>query len=326
MDTTDPSSTTLAELLARYLRSRVLAPPTAARYDLVVRNLAHSMAGPTGQPSDISIRDITEDALIRFREWSLLRMRPVSFNTERRHLSALFNAAVAYGYMNLNPWSRVTGAPVVRALPKALSKDEITRYLTWLRSTKRRTRDGLEVDVIEPQWFWYTVLRTFYYTGMRRRQLLGLIWDDLDFKERTIRLSAASSKTRREWFIPLPDTLANDLLELRRRTREVCRIELGQRQVFCLPLFAARQRCFRHPVMRADNLDNFFNRLRKAYPESRSRLSAHRIRHTTSTILANSVKNLKIVQEQLGHSSIVTTYGYVHPDMKALRSSLEALQ
>lgn len=316
---------TLATLLNRHLRRNILAAPTQARYELVTRNLARFIGGETAQPSDITLNRITPDVMIDFRTWSLQRMRAVSFNTERRHLSALFNAAVRDDKMTANPFRTVPNAPVTKALPKALSKDSMIDYMDWLRTASRLDSQGRQVDLVQPQWFWHIVLRAFYFTGMRKRQLLGLVWDHIDFAGKTILLAATSSKTRREWKVPLPDPLAEDLQELRRRTTEVTRDALGPRQVFCLPLFSERRTTYRHPQMRADNLDNFFQRLRRAMPADAPKLSAHRIRHTTSTILANNVRNLKVVQEQLGHSSINTTYLYVHPDMDAMRKALESL-
>lgn len=326
MESPGPQTVTLSALLARYLSTNLLASPTEARYDLVVRNLTRYVGGETALPSDIHLNRITPDIMLGFRAWSLERMRPVSFNTERRHLSVLFNAAVREGLMPYNPFRRVPGAPVLTKLPKALSKDAMVAHMDWLKTAFRRDKQGRKVDVIQPQWFWYVVLRTFYYTGMRKRQLLGLVWDDIDFAGKTILLAAENSKTRREWKVPLPEPLACDLQDLRARTLELCKAHLGPMQVFCLPLFSERRTTFRHDRMTADNLDNFFQRLRRALPVDAPRLSAHKIRHTTSTILANKVRNLRVVQEQLGHASIATTYIYVHPDLDAMRLALEALE
>jgi integrase len=326
MDSNRSESITLSALLDSYLKFNMLALPTEARYELTARNLARFMGGETAQPSDIKLSRITPEALLGFRRWSLERMRPVSFNTERRHLSTLFNAAVRDGQMSTNPFRRVSPAPVLNRLPKAISKEDMTSYLDLLRSARSVDRRGRISDLIEPQWFWYDVLRTFYFTGMRKRQLVGLVWSDIDFNGMTIRLAAESSKTRREWKVPLPEALAGDLQDLHSRTAHAHRGDLKHRQVFCLPLFRERPTSYRHSRMTADNLDNFFQRLRRAAPPELPRLSAHRIRHTTSTILANKVPNLRLVQEQLGHSSIATTYLYVHPDLGAMRSALEALR
>ncbi|CAD5366909.1 conserved hypothetical protein [Rubrivivax sp. A210] len=325
MDLAGNSDPTLASLLAHYLRIRILTGATVARYDLVVRNLTRFIGGATAAPSDIALNRVTPDVMLDFRAWSLKRMRPVSFNTERRHLSVLFNAAVQEGWMLSNPLRKVQGAPVTQLLPKALPRDSMQAYMEWLRTSKALNKRGMEVDLIQPQWFWLIVLRTLYYTGMRKRQLLGMVWEDIDFVDKTIKMAATSSKTRREWLVPLPDQLLPDLLTLRSRTQELYKGQMDRKQVFCLPLFSERRTTFRHATMRPDNLDNFFQRLRRAMPVDAPRLSAHRVRHTTSTILANNVPNLKVVQEQLGHASINTTYLYVHPDMQAMRKALATL-
>jgi integrase len=322
LDTLTP---TLGSLLAAYLTVKLLAESSKERYELAARNLAGYMGGLTAHPSDIGLNRITLNVLVGYRDSCLMRVKPTTFNTERRHLVALFNAAVRLGQMPVNPFRELPGAPVPKLLPKSIPKPDFLAAVRLLETGKRINGARRSVELINPQWFWLAVLKTFYYTGMRKRQLIGLRWEDIDFRDMTIKLRAETSKTRREWLVPLPTPLLDDLRLLRLRTAEVRRDIPGATQVFCLPLFSIRKRNFTAREMNADNVDSFFQRLRKLLPREHPRISAHRIRHTTATILANKVKNLKIVQEQLGHSSILTTYGYVHPDIEAMREALGAL-
>lgn len=315
----------LGWLCDEYLRFKVLAPESCKRYLLSATNLARHMHGAKAQPTSVPLDSITADALIGFRDDCRRRMRPVSVNTERRHLSTLLNFACRRGYLERNPYRDVPAIPTPQTGPKALAKKEMAQFLEFLESGRRLDSKGRTVDAVPPQWFWLAVLRTFYFTGMRKRQLLGLRWNDISFSEETILLRSDTSKTRREWRVPLPPTLAPDLTNLMRETRCIVGHELHDRQVFCLPLFSARSGAFVAREMRAHNLDGFFRRLRNHLPTSMPRISAHRIRHTTATILANAVPNLKVVQQQLGHTSISTTYGYVHPDLNAMRDALGAL-
>ncbi|MCW5632759.1 MAG: tyrosine-type recombinase/integrase [Rubrivivax sp.] len=316
---------TLGRLCDEYLRFKVLAPETCKRYRLCATNLARHLLGPGACSEAVALQLITADVLISFRDDCRRRMRPTSVNTERRHLSTLFNFACRQGCMERNPYRDVPSIPTPQAGPKAVSKKEMLAFLSFLESERRCDSKGRLVEVIPPQWFWLAVLRTFYLTGMRKRQLLGLRWNDVSFDEQTICLRSETSKTRREWRIPLPTALTPDLERLRQHTRHVVGPELSGRQVFCLPLFSVRPTVFVTREMRTHNLDSFFRRLRAHVPSSMPRLSAHRIRHTTATILANAVPNLKVVQQQLGHTSISTTYGYVHPDLQAMRDALGAL-
>jgi integrase len=321
----DSGTRTLESLLSRYLLLKVLSEPTKDRYDLVVRNLTRHLAGQVAHSSDVALERVTVDALVAFRDWSLKRMRPTSFNTERCHLSALFNFAVRQKWMDTNPFREVPRAPVPKLLPRSIPRADLRASLDLLASAHTLDSKGKRADLLDPQWFWLAVVKTFYHTGIRKRQLIGMRWGDVDFNEKTIRLRADTSKTRREWLAPLPDALLPDLTVLRARTVEIRGQSVRDHQVFCLPLFSRWPHLFKFRELRPDTLDNFFQRLHRHTPKDAPRLSAHAIRHTTATILANNVPNLRLVQEQLGHASIKTTFGYVHPDLPSMRKALEAL-
>ena len=51
-----------------------------------------------------------------------------------------------------------------------------------LQTVLRALRDtGDEGPYVRPTWFWSIVINTFYYSGIRRLQLVGLTWKDIDF-------------------------------------------------------------------------------------------------------------------------------------------------
>lgn len=320
----ETESRTLGALYERYVKLQCLAKPTEERYWLSARNLAKHLGGDHCSPNSINVQAINADVLATFRKSTLLRTKAVTFNTERAHLAVLFNFAVRTGWMDSNPFREVKRAPVATRAPKALPKREMTTYIDLLKTGYRLDAKARHTDLLPPQWFWLTVVQTFYMTAMRKRQLIGLLWGDIDFLSQTVNLRSDTSKTRREWKIPIPDALVPPLRELHRRTVQIRGNAINDKQVFCLPLFSTSSN-FSHRTMTADVLDNFFQRLRKAVPREMGRLSAHCIRHTTATILANSVPNLKLVQEQLGHTSIMTTYGYVHADLSAMKKALDVL-
>jgi hypothetical protein len=83
MHTPSPAPT-LHSLLRSYTRLRMLAPPTVARYELVVRNLARFIAGETALPCDVRRDAIDLESLVGFRAWCLDRMRPVSVDARRK--------------------------------------------------------------------------------------------------------------------------------------------------------------------------------------------------------------------------------------------------
>ena len=44
---------------------------------------------------------------------------------------------------------------------------------------------------------------------MRRRQLIGLEWKDINLKDKIIHLRSENSKTKKEYFIPMNEKLIN---------------------------------------------------------------------------------------------------------------------
>ncbi|WP_235201377.1 tyrosine-type recombinase/integrase [Microbacterium sp. CH12i] len=52
-------------------------------------------------------------------------------------------------------------------------------------------------------------------------------------------------------------------------------------------------------------------------------LTRHGLRHTGATWLADAGVPLHVLQEILGHASIETTRGYLHPDDRHLASAAE---
>ena len=77
-----------------------------------------------------------------------------------------------------------------------LSSDERTRLLVALNGATRQM---------------YTIVILAMNTGIRKSALLSLKWEDINFKERNIRLKALSAKSRKAETIPMNETV-NKLL------------------------------------------------------------------------------------------------------------------
>lgn len=306
---------TLTELLDEYLSRRVLRPPTERTYRYVVASVT------AAKGADPPLSSLTEDWWVDFRERQLRTTSAVTFNSKRRHLLCLLDWAVATGRCDHNALRDVGRAPVSRRRKKLVSDESLRSAIRYIEGDEVRAKRSALFD---PSWFWLAVLTTLYYTGMRRRQLVELAWGDIDFAAGTITLRAESSKTRREWSVPIADELTAHL----RRVRDETAAMLGQPldplgQVFCLPLFVSRE--FSSGRLQPDYLTSWFNELQRQLPEGARGISAHRLRHTTATHLVRKQGNLKAVQVLLGHTSVNTTMGYVEVEIDDLRSCVARL-
>lgn len=152
---------------------------------------------------------------------------------------------------------------------------DLENSIAALQSTNKNEHNA------HPAWFWAIVIRTFYYTGIRRRQLVELRWEDINFDDATIHLRASSSKTHREWFIPIAEPLLAELENLLLVTIDRIQCKPPRHsQVFNVTLFHDR---FKGKQMTVDQLSGAFERLSKALGV---RITPHRLRHTMATELA----------------------------------------
>lgn len=296
------------KLVEYYLQEKLLRPASAESYRKVVKRWE--------EETQIFVIDkITRGDVCDWRDKILNRARPETWNTYRRHLRALLNFALQRGYCRntSNPFSDVAPARTAQRLKKTIDTSTMLTALNLL------LRDDCPV---EPGWFWAIVVRSIFYTGVRRRQLVGLRWSDIDFQKGTWRLRAETSKTTREWVIPVPFDVIEDLHILYKQTQQrLSRSPQQTEQVFNVTLFYER---YRGQEMNGDQIAGFFTRLSK---HTNERISAHRLRHTAATMLAPS-GDIRALQEMLGHTNISTTMGYIHPDidnMRALQSHLPSM-
>lgn len=297
---------TVSELVEDYLSERLPRPATCHMY----REVAQRWVNDTG--NDVVEMISTEDV----REWRgavLARASAQTWNLYRRHLRALWNHAIRRKACPSNPFADTAPASAPSLRKKTVDNVDLLTIITALRDRDQSKHN------MRPAWFWAIVLKTFYYSGIRRQQLVELKWEDINFDEATIHLRAASSKTHREWFIPIAPPLLPELENLLLlTTARIRRAPRGEEQVFNVTLFHNR---FKGRKMTAGQLSGAFERLSKAL---KIRITPHRLRHTMATDLA-AQKDIRTLQQLLGHTDIHTTMQYVHPDIDRLRTLLEGI-
>ena len=291
---------TLAELLDSYLHEHLVRPATAETYRKAVKRWIEETA-------ILYVDGVTREAVLAWRNGILRRARPETWNKYRRHMRALFNHALGRGWTSSNPFQEVPPARTGQRLKKTVGAELVRRAVRLLESSEEKLRPG---------WFWAMVVRAFYFTGIRRRQLVELRWGDVDLDAGVWRIRAETSKTHREWFVPLAHEVVEDLKELRVRVyQQTARYPSRTDQVYNVTLFYPR---YRGPRMREDQVGGFFHRLSVELGAA-ERITPHRLRHTMATLLA-AEGDLRTLQELLGHTNIGTTMDYVHPDVEHMRS------
>jgi integrase len=170
---------------------------------------------------------------------------------------------------------------------------------------------------------WHAALWTAANTGMRRGELAGLHWGDIDLDARTLSVnrslvsvgyelheSRGKTRTSRRC-IDLDSTTVQVLREWReRRAAEDPNFDPNDRDA---QVFAQPDGTVMHPQLIADAFK------RKIRSSGLPRIRLHDLRHTHATLLLKAGVPIKVVSERLGHSTpafTMATYQHVLPGMQ----------
>lgn len=222
-------------------------------------------------------------------------------------LHGALKQAVKLGYLPYNPCER-TQPPKAKAREiRILTKEELERFLSCAREHR-----------LYPAFF---LLAT---TGLRRGELLGLRWQDVDLERGTITVNQnLVSLNRGVAFqepkskaggrsIPLLPEAVEVLKEWRKKWLEE-KLKLGPGWPDCDLVFPSEVHT---PIYPRNFTRVFYEILKKA---NLSGVTIHSLRHTYATLLLEAGEHPKVVQELLGHSSItmtLDTYSKVVPGLK----------
>ena len=309
--------TDLQGIVNNYCRERSLRPDSVRTYGAVVRLFARDIAVSSTDCLD----RIDTDMLLKWKDDVAKRSSPTTYNNYHRHLQVLFRHCVKRGFITRNPLEDVLQFPRATRRRAPCAAGDIVVILNHLAAMDD---DGSRLQ--------HTMIRMLYYIGMRRAQLCGLRWSDIDLQQGTILLRREHSKNAREWTIPLDDRLAPAMQELKDRTMKLRQHRFSEHdQIFWIQLFDLR---FAGSRLSPNQVTDLLRRLSR---KTGTRVSPHRIRHLFATILANQdpigghdVSGIPIslvsLKEALGHTDITTTTRYISPRVDSLRRMLTGLE
>ena len=232
------------------------------------------------------------------------RLSGNSIAAVNRTLSALLTKAVKWGYLSVNPLQRAERPKVRQREARYLDEPEARRMLELLQREPVKWRCPIIFDL---------------FSGLRRGELLGLMWEDVDLSDRTLTIrrtlnyipgkgvyldSPKSSNSRRP--IHLSGTAIALLLE-QRAWQQARRAELGDAWQETGFVFTGDDGKAIFPT----NLSTWFRRfIRKT---DLPYVSIHSLRHTFASLQISDGVPLVVVSRQLGHAKSSTTANiYAH--------------
>lgn len=250
----------------------------------------------------------------------------------------------------LNPTSIQNYYGVIRtALNKAVKLQLLNDNPCKFVDTPKRSKFKANILSVEEFYLIYDKLNAEFYedyifklaldisleTGLRRGEMCGLTWKDIDFKNKCIHVRQAlirvnntytisSLKTESSYrSLPISDILL-DKLEAHQKRQKVNKLKYGEAYFKNIFNNKGYDLVFTWENGRFIIPSNFLQRLKRMldYCDITKNIRWHDLRHTNATLLLEGGANMKTVQERLGHSLMQTTSDtYAHVTEKMNREA-----
>ncbi len=287
-----------------YLRmERKLSPNTVAAYGRDVREMLDALEL---EPRAVRSDDIARYLAARAAGTGAFagpdgKPAPLSKRSQARLLSSLrsfFDWLILEGERKDNPCDRVDAPKLGRYLPAVLSVEEVTAILE-------------SVDTSGGAWTAFrdrAILEILYGCGLRVSEACSLLISQVYAEEGFVRVVGKGNKER---LVPLGEMAAEAFaryLEVRPEAAEPAFDDIAFLNKNGRPLSRVA----------------IFNLVRKQALVAgvNKEISPHTFRHSFATHLIENGADLRVVQEMLGHESILTTEIYTHIDAATWQAAI----
>ena len=277
IDTQEAQRTTLRELILRYAQEVTPTMKSVTEDTYRLKALARR---------PIANWSLTNLSAARIASYRDNRLKEVSNGTvirELAYLSSIINHARREWGINIqNPTQHVRKPASPAGRTRKLSNDEAIKLLKALEPTGRKN-------------IWVLpVVRLALETAMRRSEILGLRWENIDLMRQTAFLPDTKNGTSRT--APLSAAAIEVLRSLPRNISGI---------VFPIHYFTLSA-AFKRAVKRSGLIDFHF----------------HDLRHTAITAMAQKLPNLIELSAVTGHKSLAMLKRYYHPSVEDLARKL----
>lgn len=228
----------------------------------------------------------------------------ISKRSCKRRLSTLkhfYEYMQKRGYVKDNPLIFVNSPKVVKKYPKILYEDQVKKILD---DNKKRTDELALRD--------QTILTILYYTGLRASELVSLNIQDVDLRNRFLKVMG---KGRRERHTPFN----NECKVLIQEYLETSRKELLAKSI--KPTNALILNSHGEPLT-TRGLEYILDQIEEKTGDFIG-LHPHLLRHSFATHLLEKGADLRVIQELLNHKSLNTTQVYTHVTEEAMKETYE---
>lgn len=230
---------------------------------------------------------------------------PSSVQMFHRIFKTAINAAVDDEIIPRNRFNKIT-IDLVKSEENFLTADELKSFLADANRLGTTTT--------------YSLILLLAYTGLRKGEALGLKWEDIDFKNKTLsvertrdNLSVRTPKTKNSYRTILIDPLLLTHLKSYKTWCKETMLSFGKHLEDDDFIFISYQTG--KPIS-VNLIEYTMNRITKK--TGCKRITAHGLRHTHATILIGQRIPVKVIADRLGNTPqmILDIYGHSFKDLE----------
>ena len=231
---------------------------------------------------------LTKESIIQKTDAKGKPYSPTYLKTVHNQLSALFNHAVRYYGLQVNPAAKAGNMGV----------EERREMLFWTKEEYLKFADAMMDKPLS-----YYAFEMLYWCGIREGELLALTPTDFDFEAGTVSISKSYQRLKGKDVITTPKTKKSN------RVIKMPKFLCGEMEDYLKMFYSAGadERIF--PVSK-HYLHHEMDRGAKAAGVKRIRI--HDLRHSHISLLIDMGFTALAIADRVGHESIDITYRYAH--------------
>ena len=213
-------------------------------------------------------------------------------------------------------WQMIVANPAERVQPPKTKKPKRKYY----DDEQSKTLVSNLMELTEDQFKYKVAIILTIFTGVRLGELMGLEWDDINFREGIVSINRSSQYLADKGvFTKVPKTESSirdvaipdfvvSLLEEYKYWYDEQKYQYGELWYDSNRLFVQTDGKPMHPSTISKWFEKFVEQI--GLPV----INFHGLRHTNATLLISQNIDVSVVAARLGHAQITTTYNfYVHP-------------
>jgi len=224
-----------------------------------------------------------------------------------RVLSKALKQAVLWQLLSYNPASAVKAPTPEKPKINAMTLEEVYKIL----------------EIAKGSWMYY-VIYVAVNTGMRRGEILGLRWQDINFNNKFISVRQTIVKANNEIIFKEPK-IKSSKRTIRIDNEDIDKLnEVKEKQKDYESIFGPDYNKHNLISCYEDGSPPFPDTVTKRFTSLAKKVNLdnyrfHDLRHTHASLMLESGTQMKVIQERLGHSNITTTmdtYAHLQPNIQ----------